>query len=30
MLYGRVLERLDMSQEELMAIVQRLTGRAMR
>ena len=29
MLYGRVLERLDMSQDELMAIVQRLAGRAM-
>jgi hypothetical protein len=30
MLYGRVLERLDISQEELMAIVQRLAGKAMR
>lgn len=28
MLYGRVIEHLDVSQEELMAIVQRLAGRS--
>ena len=28
MLYGRVLERIDLSQEEVMAIVRRLMGRA--
>ena len=27
MLYGRVMERIDLSQGELMAIVQRLMGR---
>jgi hypothetical protein len=29
MLYGRVLERLDISQSELTAIVQRLAGKRM-
>ena len=30
MLYGRVLERVDLSKQELMEIVQRLMGRQMK